>query len=617
MNFRHCNDAFAAAAIVGCALAISCSSAAPPADVGAGDASGDAAAVNCKDPSSLGKLCDDSDKCTSGELCSADGVCKGQPTNCNDNLDCTDDSCVAASGCAHKTTADMCAIDGKCVAKGAAKSGDPCKICRPQDAAVAWSAAATGTCDDGDACTSGDVCQKDGNCKGDGAACDDKNPCTVDKCGAKTGCSHEFSTDTCDDADPCTVGDSCDNGKCLPGQKKLGCDDSNPCTADVCVAQKGCKSEVDPAICDDGKACSVDSCDKTSGCKHVDLKPGDKCSVGDQCFVNQTCSADLQCVGGGTKNCDDGNICTTDSCKTKKGCIHQLNKAPCSDGEWCTAPDVCTGGTCIGVKTGSCDSCNNSLSKPGGKLTVFQIGGSGKKGQGIDVDGDPNTCAPSSNCDSGIDNAISVLAKMLNQPMIDSVNAGTLSFVAELAGYQGQGKPFTLNLYYATMSSDSLMASCKQQSDVCEWKINQSSMSPKCKPKFSFENAIVQNGKLTAGGAATLFAMDANLIGAKSGVMFVKGARVEADVEFAADGLTLTSMQGAMGGALPKYEIPDIINAMDASAFGGIDKETVLLLADQLVTSDIDTDGDGEVDACSIGLRFSGIGAKLIGFSSN
>jgi hypothetical protein len=141
-------------------------------------------------------------------------------------------------------------------------------------------------------------------------------------------------------------------------------------------------------------------------------------------------------------------------------------------------------------------------------------------------------------------------------------------------------------------------------------------MSANCLPKFSFPDAKVVGGKLTAGGAGTLFAMDADLIGAKNTTLYVKGARIEADVKFAADGKTLVSANGVLGGAVPQQTVLDVINSLDDSTFAqfGQTKKGVLDLINMILELDVDIDGDGTGDAASIGLRFSAVGATVAGF---
>ncbi len=70
------------------------------------------------------------------------------------------------------------------------------------------------------------------------------------------------------------------------------------------------------------------------------------CSDGNACNGSETCQGGV-CVAGLPPNCDDGNPCTRD-CDPAVGCLHTpvADGKPCSDGNACTAPDTCQGGTC-------------------------------------------------------------------------------------------------------------------------------------------------------------------------------------------------------------------------------------------------------------------------------
>ncbi len=99
--------------------------------------------------------CDDGDACTVGDVC-ADGLCTAgpDPLDCDDQNQCTSDSCDAATGCVHATT------DGA-------------------------------DCDDQDACTEGDTCHED-TCLGAAVDCDDGNACTADSCDPADGCHNDL-----------------------------------------------------------------------------------------------------------------------------------------------------------------------------------------------------------------------------------------------------------------------------------------------------------------------------------------------------------------------------------------------------------------------------------------
>lgn len=557
-----------------------------------------------------GVACDDGNACTENDSCAA-GKCTGLARVCDDGLVCTTDGCEPSSGCTNAVQADKCAIGGVCIASGSGKAGDACLVCDPAASSTSWTAANTGSCDDGSPCTENDRCQASG-CKGDAKACDDANPCTTDSCKSNTGlCDHVANGEPCDDGEPCTTGDTCSAGKCDPGKTKTVCDDADPCTADSCKKGLGCQHVADAAVCDDDKPCTADACSKTGGCSHTNLKAGDPCTDGDPCVVDQVCSLDLACTGGGPLPCEDNNSCTTDSCKVGIGCVHTMNEDPCDDGLFCTFTDLCTGGQCIGLKTAACAACTKNFGDTAAKLTTFQVGGTATKGNGLDLDGDPSTCAPAASCENGIDNAAAALAFFLNQPLEGAIANGSLSFAAEFDGYVGENVPFVLNLYYV----EPVDPTCNPLTASCSYIAGQTAMSADCKPKFSFPGAVVKAGKLTAGGADTLFAMDADLIGADSATLYVTGARIEGDVSFAADGTTVLTIEGVLGGAVPQKAVTDIIGALDESLFSGfgLSKAQVLLLVDELLEKDVDSDGDGEGDSSSIGLRFSGVGAKIIG----
>jgi hypothetical protein len=101
-------------------------------------------------------------------------------------------------------------------------------------------------------------------------------------------------------------GTSCDDG--------LWCTNPDTCTAGVCGG---------PARdCNDVIGCTVDSCDE----------------VNDQCVHSPNNTL-----------CNDGNVCTDDSCSVLSDCIYNYNTNPCNDGYWCTVNDACSEGICSGT----------------------------------------------------------------------------------------------------------------------------------------------------------------------------------------------------------------------------------------------------------------------------
>jgi hypothetical protein len=78
--------------------------------------------------------------------------------------------------------------------------------------------------------------------------------------------------------------------------------------------------------------------------------------VGDVCLNGA-------CTPGVTTNCDDGNICTTDTSAPflPACCIHSANTLSCSDNDACTIGDVCANSECQPGTAATCDpplTCN-------------------------------------------------------------------------------------------------------------------------------------------------------------------------------------------------------------------------------------------------------------------
>ena len=228
-----------------------------------------------------------------------------------------------------------------------------------------------------------------GQCSNPPVNCDDGNPCTADACDPASGvCTRTLVGGPCSDGNPCSVNDSCSGGICLPGGPRdcgnLGClrghcladfggcfyrqDDSlcpapTECAVSICQQDGRCMTfsnsgqichggslcqvgtcagggcQIDRNLCDDGNPCTDDICANptTGACTHSNNAAS--CSTGALCTVQMTCS-DGTCQGGVPRNCDDGNVCTTDSCDPSVGCVHAPNPGlPDADNDG--VPDPC------------------------------------------------------------------------------------------------------------------------------------------------------------------------------------------------------------------------------------------------------------------------------------
>ena len=518
-----------------------------------------------------GYACSDANTCTKGDQCVAGACVPGEAMDCDDGDPCTDEQCDPVEGCIYAVNA--------------------------------------AGCDDGDPCTTGDVCT-DGVCAGQAVDCDDGDPCTDDVCDETGACTHGPNTAPCDDGDPCTDGDACAEGVCVPGGPTV-CDDGNACTLDSCDALVGCVflPTQSPccigatSICDDGDPCTDDFCDPdTAGCSYSNNTA--PCDDGDACTEGDTC-ADGAC-GGADVACDDGNDCTADSCNPTVGCVATPvdDGAPCDDGLACSTGDACVAGACVAGDTSQC-VCTPTFDDAG-KLTALAIGDGGYPGEGLDLDHDPTTCAPAGSCSDGVQNALGIIASMVNDSIASSVGDGSLLLTLEFQGMPAAGD-FTLALYTAQL--DPANAGCDTMTATCDYLADSSMIDQDTCAALVQLPGSVTGSHVEAGGQDTIFPFTIPMSQGVNLEIVLYAVQLEATVT-RVDG-QVTGFDGVLGGAVPKDQLLSALNALPAGSLP-VDVSLVELLLNS-IDDDVDTNGDGVNDALSIGIKLSGIDGNLVG----
>jgi hypothetical protein len=553
--------------------------------------------------------CDDGDPCTSGDLCNAVGVCAGVALACDDGLSCTADAC-ADGACTHTLAAGFCLQEGEspaCVANLASPPGGGCVSCDASAAGgPAWKPFADGApCDDGDACTDGDVCEL-GVCITTAAVqCQNSNPCVESTCDPASGCVETPIAVSCDDGDPCTVGDTCAAAACTPGTAELDCDDADPCTLDGCAPDTGCWHTPDTK-CDDGEACTTDTCQPDGSCTNEPFSG--PCEDGDLCTSGEICEAGV-CSGGVVVDCEDDEECTADGCDPAVGCTHFYVGGACDDGYSCSIEDKCVAGTCVGAKSG-CNLCQTPVTTKAVKVISLLMAGDANPGSGLDVDYNPDTCSPEP-CGGGVDNSLSVIAALMNDPLATALASAAVLYVVDLDKATTDGKEFEFAVLDSELSWNSELNGCDFQAETCEYAPTQFSYSPSCTPYFSLPNATIIDGELRAGGQGYVMTMALAIGQGVFIALTIVDAQVRAAVQFGgADGKQIVGLTGVIAGATPKKQLISTIAALPPSVLP-VDSATVISLLDLIVETDIDLDGDGDYDASSLAIRFDTIPAVL------
>ncbi|MFT5433974.1 MAG: hypothetical protein ACI9OJ_004686 [Myxococcota bacterium] len=518
--------------------------------------------------------CEDGTQCTVGDFCEK-GECKsGELRNCEDGNICTTDACDPFIACVYEPVESACCNGGVSLCD----DGDSCTADQcDEDQGTCVYTPSNAPCDDGDTCTGPDKCTGL-NCGGPALSCDDSNACTTDSCDAQLGgCQHQATAGTCDDGNSCTTSDGCNGGTCLG--TPLNCNDSNPCTTDSCDPLTGCNNTILTGPCDDGNACTQNTVCSTDGCKG-ELIP-----------------------------CSDGNQCTNDSCHPSAGCQFQPLGGPCDDSLACSTGDACQSGQCVS-DTSEC-GCIPQYGDVVSKLTKFNIGKGGQPGQALDVDDDPTTCAPSSDCSGGLDNQLAAFASLANDALDDTLADGGLVLLFDHFEFKSSGLPYTLTFWPA----DTLKGStCDVQSETCNYELKSEGFDAEtCEPLIGFDNArIIGGNTLEAGGAGYKFPFEIPLSGAVI-TMTLENARIEADVTIA--GGKVVAMNGVLAGAVAKETFIEAIDQLDASELpDGVSKEQIIGLIQILIQNDVDSNGDGADDSASIGLLFNAIGGNITQF---
>jgi hypothetical protein len=136
----------------------------------------------------------------------------------------------------------------------------------------------------------------------------------------------------------------------------------NDCDGLVDIADPDCVSCRNDSECNDNNVCTFDKC--VGGvCQNKPLSNGTSCSDGVYCNGLETCT-DGKCLSGPRVLCDDGKVCTTDTCdETQKTCVY--NSVAVSGKEGLPGSAACLDGqdndcdSLVDLQDSDCQGCKN------------------------------------------------------------------------------------------------------------------------------------------------------------------------------------------------------------------------------------------------------------------
>lgn len=263
--------------------------------------------------------------------------------------------------------------------------------------------------------------------------------------------------------------------------------------------------------------------------------------------------------------------------------------------------------------------CPNLDFGTGQHVAWLEVGKGGHPWHALDVDGDPTTCAPTDDCEQGLDNQLSDAVHQLvpllpiPDPINDAIEDGQLVLLFDFEQLPADGSPFTLNFFTGTPVASK--EECNWQMENCQFEADPELLDPQsCSWLASFDNAELVGDLLLAGGPDHTFYLSLPIANGVPITLTLHRASLKAEVLQGDEGFTLP--QGVLGGALVKQELVDEILAIPESLLEVLEPMTPQTLAgliETMLIPDMDIDGDGELDAVSFGLRFKTNQATLVG----
>lgn len=268
----------------------------------------------------------------------------------------------------------------------------------------------------------------------------------------------------------------------------------------------------------------------------------------------------------------------------------------------------------------SCTDESVSFAEDVQKVNYMALGKGGYEGEALNIDEDPDTCAPQGDCENGYDNQLSGLLQQVSawvnpdEELANALDEGKLILLSEAVNLDVNGEEFTINMYAGEPVADK--EACDYQTEKCQYCVRPEALdvASNCKPLIFFDNAKIENGVLSAGGKDSIFVLTIPISEGISLQVSAVMAQFRGDVTLDGDKIVKVE-NGVLGAAIPKEAMMEAIDNLppDVVEELPVDIDTIKGILDMFIQNDVDVDGDGEPDAASIGIKFASIEGTIVG----
>lgn len=393
--------------------------------------------------------------------------------------------------------------------------------------------------------------------------------------------------------------------KCLAGCMGKQCG-PNPCGGSCGTCPNGGECQENGMCCVPqcaGKQCGDDGCGGSCG----------------SCGTNEVCDAGLcGCVPHsvlcGDTCCDKGSVCFESSC-----CQPVCDGLECGD-DGCGS--VC--GLCGGLEQcvfGICECDWQTLPLDGQfyRTTFLEFVDGSEPTVGFDVDEDSETCSPEPTCNWGIDNTIATFTENSPQADLNLLMQSLLDegYLAPLFLFRSAGteNPVVTVTVLGGEPAQPLSECDFLTDSTCEHHVLGESFDlDTCFAEPTWDDFDTSTPlRYEAGNLGSVIQLAMRLPGGKRFTLNVYSARVDATQVMPQDS---GKVEGVLGGAVVKADMLAWADALPLLPGMTPSKQLFKSLLDVYLIPDVDLDGDGEFEACSLSMRFEALVTNVAGVTA-